>query len=242
MLLSITASLGAALEVIESSTGMIQISELQRNAVYQTSRTELESLDIEILTLVTRLGSLPPDYTTAASKLTATISERRASRTALQESLDNLSELYLTSQIKSIFVLLGRFIHKPPESVMFIILLIMAVSLEVGGILLLTPIQINQKKALNEVSKDITSESMPLLKNVDSRDSHARPIERENGIEPKDFLEAAMDGAKLPYIHGRDVTAKLLGISYGEAKRIVKDLIKTGRIKVKGKRLVLSEQ
>ena len=59
-------------------------------------------------------------------------------------------------------------------------------------------------------------------------------------MTPEDFLEAAKDGADLPYLHGRDKTAKRLGISYAEAKRLVGMLIKDGRVVVEGKRLCLA--
>ena len=59
-------------------------------------------------------------------------------------------------------------------------------------------------------------------------------------ITPEDFLEAAKDGADLPFLHGRDKTAEKLGISYAEAKRLVGRLTKDGRVVVEGKRLRLS--
>ena len=59
-------------------------------------------------------------------------------------------------------------------------------------------------------------------------------------IAPEDFLEAAKDGANLPFLHGRDTTAEKLGISYAEAKRLVGKLIEDGRVVVEGKRLRLA--
>jgi hypothetical protein len=243
ILLSITASLGAALEVIDSSKGIIQTSNIQQDPVYQTRKADLASLDSEISTLVTRLGVLPPDYTTAASKITATVTERRASRMAIQESLTGLSERYSTSQLNTMFVLLGRFLHKAPEVIMFIILLVMAGSLEAGGILLLAPVLIRQKQAVNERAEAPAGKHSQVASQTPKSPSYDRPMTHEkakpNAIGPEEFLEAAKcDG---PYLRGRDVTAKSLGISFGEAKRLVSSLISDGRIKVYGKRLVLNE-
>lgn len=245
ILLSITASLGAALEVIDSSKVIIQTSNIQQDPVYQTRKADLASLDSEISTLVTRLGVLPPDYTTAASKITATITERRASRMAIQDSLTGLSERYTTSQLNSMFILLGRFLHKTPESIMLIILLVMAGSLEAGGILLLAPVQIRLNKATNEPCGAQAGKDTKEARQMQTRQSYARPMDSEitkpNNISPAEFLEAAKEGAKLPFIHGRDVTAAKLGLRAGESKRLVRQLIEQDLIRVKGKRLVLNE-
>ena len=75
---------------------------------------------------------------------------------------------------------------------------------------------------------DTSFEASPLLS-----PSYAPPI------TPDDFLEAAKDGADLPFLRGRDTTAEKLGISYAEAKRLVGKLIEDGRVVVEGKRLRL---
>jgi hypothetical protein len=59
-------------------------------------------------------------------------------------------------------------------------------------------------------------------------------------MTPETFLKAAKEGADLPFLHGRDTTAKKLGISYAEAKRLVVKLIEDGRVVVEGKRLRLA--
>ena len=78
--------------------------------------------------------------------------------------------------------------------------------------------------------EDTSFDSAPILS-----PSYAAPI------TPEDFLEAAKDGADLPYLHGRDKTAEKLGISYAEAKRLVAQLIEDGRVVVEGKRLCLAQ-
>jgi ribosomal protein L27 len=48
-----------------------------------------------------------------------------------------------------------------------------------------------------------------------------------------------MEGADLPFLHGRDKTAERLGVTYADGKRLVGQLIKEGKIVVEGKRLRL---
>ena len=50
-----------------------------------------------------------------------------------------------------------------------------------------------------------------------------------------------MADADLSFIHGRETTAKRLGIESYEAKVHLKKLIKTGQVKVAGKRLALNQ-
>lgn len=53
------------------------------------------------------------------------------------------------------------------------------------------------------------------------------------------FYEALKEDSSLPFLHGRDKTAKKIGISSGQAKRIVANLIELNLIEVAGKRLRL---
>jgi len=49
-----------------------------------------------------------------------------------------------------------------------------------------------------------------------------------------------MKGPTFPVLHGRDKTAVKLGISYADAKRLVRKLIEDGRVVVEGERLRLA--
>ena len=101
-----------------------------------------------------------------------------------------------------------------------------------------------QKKAVNEPFKTETGKDTRETTPTQISTSYAPPTDdataKQHRIGPDEFLFAAQtDG---PYLKGRDKTAEALGISYGEAKRLVSALISDGRIKVYGKRLVLAEK
>ena len=87
------------------------------------------------------------------------------------------------------------------------------------------------RKATEPASESATTGDTPLNASPLLYPSYAPPI------TPEDFLEAAKDGADLPFLRGRDNTAEKLGISYAEAKRLVIKLIEDGRVVVEGKRL-----
>jgi hypothetical protein len=133
--------------------------------------------------------------------------------------------------------ILGRTLGLRPEVLLLVLLLFVSVSIEVGALLLTIPDHETQETVRKVIKSstesdpigDTSFESSSLLS-----PSYAPPI------TPEDFLEAAKDGADLPFLHGRDTTAEKLGISYAEAKRVVRKLIDDGRVIVEGKRLRLA--
>jgi hypothetical protein len=138
----------------------------------------------------------------------------------------------------TIIALLGRTIGLRPEILPLVLLLFVSASIEVGALLLTVPDRegwSTAQKAMKSSAGAATAgdtglDASPLLS-----PSYAPPI------TPEDFLEAAKDGADLPFLHGRDTTAEKLGISYAEAKRLVGKLIEDGRVVVEGKRLRLAQ-
>lgn len=124
-----------------------------------------------------------------------------------------------------------------PDALLLVLLLFVSASIEVGALLLTAP-----RKALRRLSQGRDASILP-DKAEDEGSSVGRrpPPSYAPPITPEAFLEAAKDGADLPFIHGRDKTAKKLGISSAEAKRLVGRLIGEGRIIVEFKRLRLSQ-
>src|SRR5208283_5436278 len=138
----------------------------------------------------------------------------------------------------NMIALLGRTVGLRPESLLLVLLLFVSASIEVGALLLTIQNHEAQETVRNVMEPstesatvgDTSFEASPLLS-----PSYAPPI------TPEDFLEAAKDGADLPFLHGRDTTAEKLGMSYAEAKRLVGKLIEDGRVVVEGKRLRLAQ-
>lgn len=115
-----------------------------------------------------------------------------------------------------------------PEILLLVLLLFVSAAIEVGALLLTVP----------DAAPPEGSENNLPAQGIAPR----RYPPRTTPVTPDIFLEAAKQGAPLPYLHGRDKTAEKLGISSAEAKKLVGRLIEDGRIAVKGKRLQLSEE
>jgi hypothetical protein len=241
--LSILGSFGTALSTVSktSETTFTQsLANIKNSSEYLTKQTNLQSYDKEIDLLMEKLANLPADYTTASLKLSSAITDARNTRTAIAESLSALEGMAGSKPAADMFSIIALTFHIPSTVLTLFVLMFLACCIEVGAIIM-TEKPKAQNQAVNEPSDIQTGkdEEIPVL--AVPTPSYERPTDIQNGISPADFLKAAKEGAKYPYIHGRDVTAMKLGLGYGEAKKMVKTLVESGQVSVKGKRLVLNE-
>jgi hypothetical protein len=237
IVLSAIASLGASLQVVEKSKGAflaISREATRSSPAYLADEVELASIDTEISALVSRLKALPPDYMTAAAQTESSLAVLRDRKQGILDSLTANEPVGASHDDGAMIALLGRMIGLRPEVLLLVLLLFVSASIEVGALLLTVPDReglCRAQKAVEPSADSPPMEDTPVNATPILSPSYAFPI------TPEDFLEAAKDGADLPFLHGRDTTAEKLGISYAEAKRLVAKLIEDGRVVVEGKRL-----
>jgi len=221
--LSAVASFGAALQTVKESEVDFVIASMkiaEKSDYYVAMQHERDSIDEEIAITIDRLRKLPPDYTTAATNLTSSLNVLRNRRTIVQNTIADYEVAgKRTLNEANIFVLISHVIGIAPENVLLIILLFLSACVEAGALL------------FNGNESSISFESKNRL----------RPMSYRQPIDPTIFLEAAREGADLPFLHGRDVTAEKLGISSYQAKIIVRQLVESGLVVVEGKRLKLAK-
>jgi hypothetical protein len=238
--LSGIASLGASLQVVENSKNSFfstSQAEIKTSPSYIAKTTELESLDTEIAALVERIKILPADYSTATTRLTVSLQSLRDRRQSLVQSISAMeTSAGSSSSSKNMFVLLGKAVGLRPEIVMLILLICLSASIEIGALILTVPNSEEERppKSAMEPS-DMVQARITTAPDTSTVlcPSYTSPIGTE------EFLQAAQRGADLPYLHGRDITAHVLGITCAEAKRLVTRLIADKKIVVEGKRLRL---
>jgi hypothetical protein len=242
IILSGIASLGASLQVVEKSKlSLLSITrdEVRSSPAYLADEVELASIDTEISAMVSRLKALPTDYMTAAAQTESSLAVLRDRKQGILDSLATGDDPVGASHNDGAMIaLLSRTIGLRPDVLLLILLLFVSASIEVGALLLTVPDREGLSRAQKAVEPSVESppmENTPVNATPILSPSYAPPI------TPEDFLEAAKDGADLPYLHGRDKTAEKLGISFAEAKRLVAKLIEDGRVVVEGKRLRLSQ-
>lgn len=134
-------------------------------------------------------------------------------------------------------VLLGRALGLRPDTLLLVLLLLVSASIEVGALLLTIP-DYGARQVLTTPTR--SSRHGDVVGDTSVANPIIPPASYGLPITPEAFLEAATEGADLPFLHGRDKTAEKLGISYADAKRLVRKLIQDGKVVVEGKRLRLA--
>jgi len=238
IVLSAIASLGTSLVIMEkSSTSLLSVSAeaLRSSPAYLAREAELASIDTEISTLVARIKSLPPDFTTATIKTESYLSSLRDRKQALIAAIEKDDDMVGAAHEGGNMVgLLGRTLGLRPDTLLLVLLLLVSASIEVGALLLTVP----DHGPWNALTRP--SHHADLAGGVSTPNPIVPPATHRLPITPEVFLEAATEGADFPFLHGRDKTAEKLGISSAEAKRLVGRLIADRRIVVEGKRLRLA--
>jgi hypothetical protein len=238
IVLSSIASLGTSLQVVEkSNTSLRSISTeaLHSSPAYLAREAELSSIGTEISSLIARINSLPSDYTTATIKTESYLSSLRDRKEALINAIEKSEGMVGAShEGGNMVLLLGRAFGLRPATLLLVLLLFVSASIEVGALLLTKP-DYGPRNTLTRHSRHAD-----LVGGVSTPNPIIPPASDRLPITPEAFLEAATEGADLPFLHGRDTTAEKLGISSAEAKRLVGRLIADGRIIVEGKRLRLA--
>jgi hypothetical protein len=242
IVLSGIASLGTSLEVVEkSSSSLLSVSldAIRASPAYKAREADLASIDAEVAALVDRIRSLPPDYTTAAAKIELNLSSLRNRRETLIASLaKDEGSVGASHGDGSMIVLLGRTLGIRSDLLLLALLLFVSAFIEAGALVLTAPA--HDPQSVSEVSRlpcpqPTAAASTPMADPTLPQPSYTPPI------APETFLAAAMEGADLPFLHGRDKTAERLGVTYADAKRLIGKLIEDGRIVVEGKRLRLAK-
>lgn len=240
IVLSGVASLGTSLQVVaisKDSFAALVKADSRSSPAYLAQQDELHSIDGEISTLVARLQALPVDYTTASSRLESSLASLRDRKQSILASLSANEAGGASQGDRSMIVLLGRTLGLHPDVLLLVLLLFVSASIEVGVLLLTAP---HQETVRRPRRSGGSSAAFDQVEDTDFSAGSGLPQSYAPPITPEAFLEAAKEGADLPFLHGRDKTAEKLGISSAEAKRIVGRLIADGRIVVEGKRLRLA--
>jgi hypothetical protein len=231
IVLSMLASFDAAIQTVvtaRNSGDRQALASVRQDQVYLDRQGQIASIDRQIEALVAKLEAMPPEYATASRQLSTEIQSLRRSRQSLDTELIGLTKTPQTSAAGTgMFDLLGTTLHLPRDSIMLAILLFLAINLEVAALVL-----------AGKYPGPATGPTRPI--NVSQP---VTPV-TTNGppfpaVSLSEFLIVAADGSDLPFLHGRETTARKLGLGSYRAKKAVRQLQAKGIIKPQGKRLFL---
>lgn len=231
VLLSLFASFGESVVVLTESEQRTEESaraRLSATPQYQTVLEDIKSYEMQISERLNRVAKYPANYYSLARQDLKAIDVLREEKTkALQELRDLETASAENEGSHSMFLIVARFMHIDENWLRLIVSMVVALCIEVGAILL-TQRDSNQVDRKLPRSKEF--EKYPAV-------GHEDPL---TDIENR-FLDAAQNDVSYPFLSGRDKTAKKLGISYYESKKIVQGLIKKGKIEVRQRRLMLAQ-
>jgi hypothetical protein len=208
------------------SANIVKIAQYNQNITTDNSISwkieELSQINREITLIIDRLSRFPSNYYTASTKASESLVGLHNRKALLVESISN-NTLETKQSLETNY------------KTLFIILMFLTYSLL--GILCLwftnCIIVEKEKQLYNAISNHKLNITSTLPQKIAPMAYYEAPIDSQR------FLDAAKYGSDLPFLHGRDKTAKMLGITCADGKRMVARLIDTGLIEVCGKRLKL---
>jgi len=215
ILLSVFASVGSSLQTLAL------LEEQRRPYLAQNEITHQyrQELDQQIQELQSRIQELPSTWVTWYRTLSGDLAQLRQERSALEiKEYPTEGEFYTRS---GIFEELSRYTQAPQELLELVILLVMALSLEWAALTLSAP----QKP---QITPRTTPANLP------------KP--EPPSISEEEYLGKMEELADGPFLGGRDRVGKALGLTSYHSRKIFDRLVKAGKIRKEGDRMVKSDE
>ena len=231
MFLTLFSALGVALQTVEITQSEVQGQSLAQSQDYQSQLRSIDGLQRQIVILVDRLAILPPDYTTAVN-LTKELDLLRPELTTAQANLNHLEVLPLQdSSGQGTFDRLASAFHWDRKILEIIVTLVVAAPTE-DSAMVMAGYQPNpepdtrQRSGAPAEGKPKNPVPAPEVPNA-SATSDGTP-----DPTPEAYLKAALDHANAPKPLGREKVAQRLGISEPQARKLLEQLVRSGRVRV----------
>jgi len=200
--LTLVSALSIALKSVESTQDRAAHTQLTQSITYRDQRRLVEGLQAQIDDLVHRISVLPPDYVTATVRLTGELSTLRTQLTEAQKPpINSVAAVEETAS----FTLLARLLGVDRKALEVVMIMLVAI---------------------------LTEASAVVLAGLPPRDSLPPKGQMENsGPTADDYLRIALDHPGAPRMLGRQVVAKRLGINENQARLLLAQLVREGRIR-----------
>jgi len=205
--LTLVSALTVALHSVERTQDRAAQSQVTQSTAYRDQRRLVGGLQAQIDDLVSRIAALPPDYVTASLKLTGELASLRVQLTEAQKPL--ASSAISTLEDTTTFTLLARLLGVDRKFLEVVLIMVVAILTEASAVVLA---------------------GLPLRNPAPPLTSHEKSTP-----SAEDYLRAALDHPGAPRLLGRQVVAKRLGINENQARTLLAQLVKEGRIRRKAK-------
>jgi hypothetical protein len=255
--LSLLASLGASLKIIEDARGWNQAATLEatrKDGRYQREAQALADIDSQVAILSTKLAELPADWVTSAARLSSEIRDLRTQREAQARHLDRLeTEATFNAQLNaaSMFDRLAGLFGIKIEQFLLGLLLAVSALIEVGAISLATQAkrprglaQALQAQPIGE-SKPAPKQAAPVVGDTYEY-AQAKPTGEQktsrggNRLSLDVWLGEFARGAHGKQLSARDKVAQALGQTSHQGKLALKELQARGIVRINGRHTELA--
>jgi len=244
--LTLLAVLGTTMIRIEStkSTSLqARLEALQNSRVYVDLLGQQKEAEKQLEALLTRIEGTPADWATVSLKLNAEANDLRKDQSELSSKLTALEQeatVGHTSSEPSIFRALGSVIGQEEERVELVVLLALAVLVEVTAFSLAGHSGGTKTSGVNAPKKaPERQEPQPKPNTKPNPEPDAvKATQFNGGPSAEDYLKVALDHPRKPYLLGRGPVSERLGISEAQAKDLVEELVRDGRVKRESKYFV----
>jgi len=231
------------IESTKSSSLQARLGALQNSRVYMDLLGQRKEAEKQLEALLTRIEGTPSDWATVSLKLNAEADDLRKEQSELSSKLTALEQQTTagsTSAEPSIFRALGSVIGQEEEKVELVVLLALAVMVEVTAFSLAGHSGKRKASGVNAPKKALESqEPQPKPNTKPNPEPNAvRATQFNGGPNAEDYLKVALDHPRKPYLLGRGPVSERLGISEAQAKDLVEELVRDGKVRRESKYFV----
>ena len=232
------SALGIALTTVETTKADKRTTAIQSSVYYVEESQTIAGLQSQIADDLHRLKALPPDWVTVASSIRADLAKLRSQLVHSQAQLASFTSAPVI-EAQTPFSLLASSLHLDRKLLEILVIFILAILTEASA----ATLSGHRPKPHPKSGQD--QDACPDQNLVCPRDQDATPNltqtlgETPNqvlnttqtlGVTPEVYLKAALDHPNTPRLLGRLEVAKRLGITEAQARSLLEELIKSGRV------------
>ena len=235
MAVTLFSALGMALSTVETTQAVRVSKSLKSSPYYIEESASIRSLQAQITDDVHRLQSLPPDWITVAAGIRTDLASLRNELSRAQAKLTALFSSP-SPDAQTPMALLARSLGLNRKALEVTVILILAILTEASAAVMAG----YRSRGLGQDQDTVLNIRTGLGEDQDRSPNFTQslgeapnPILNDTqslGVTPEIYLKTALDHPNAPRLLGRLEVAKRLGITEAQARSLLVNLIKSGKV------------
>ncbi len=236
------SALGIALTTVETTQADRRTDATQSSVYYIEETRTIAGLQSQIADDLHRLKALPPDWVTVARSIRSDLAKLRSQLVQSQAQLDSFTSAPVI-EAQTPFSLLASSLHLSRKLLEILVILILVILTEASAATLsgqrpkLHPKSGQDQDACpdqNLICPKDQEADLKIRTTLVFQDEEDLVVSQFSGqdqdITAQTYLETALDNPNAPRLLGRAEVAKRLGIGERQARSLLEELIKSGRV------------